>query len=190
MIKTKKDLKEYLQYEDKIYKGEKGGLQQFTISLHKYPRYYIRKYLKYLRYQEFYMNNDFYHSGNKLGFIYDLLYLYYTRKKNFLGSKIGIEIQPNCVGKGINIYHINGLVINQHALVGDNCIFHGSNCIGSSNRGVPTIGNGVEFGYGSCVIGDVCIADNIIIGAGAVVNKSFDKNGSTIAGIPAKEINN
>ena len=55
------------------------------------------------------------------------------------------------------------------------CQLHGDNCIG--NNGItlaaPRIGNRVDIGVGAKIIGNIEIADDIVIGAGAVVNKSF-----------------
>lgn len=42
---------------------------------------------------------------------------------------------------------------------------------------------------GSSVIGGVWIADNIRIGAGAVVTKSYDEEKIVIAGVPARKLN-
>lgn len=40
------------------------------------------------------------------------------------------------------------------------------------------------------MLGDVRLADNIAVGANAVVNKSFDEENIAIAGVPAKKISN
>lgn len=40
------------------------------------------------------------------------------------------------------------------------------------------------------VLGDVRLADNIAVGANAVVNKSFAEENVAIAGVPAKKISN
>ena len=65
-----------------------------------------------------------------------------------------------------------------------------NNCIG--NNGLtnlcPKIGNNVDVGFGAVIIGDIEIADDIKIGANAVVNKSFLEPGITIAGVPAKRV--
>lgn len=37
------------------------------------------------------------------------------------------------------------------------------------------------------MLGDVRLADNIAVGANAVVNKSFDEENIAIAGVPAKK---
>ena len=68
---------------------------------------------------------------------------------------------------------------------------HGNNCIGNNGKEVKaclTIGNNVDIGYGATIIGDIKIADNIIIGANSLVNKSFLESGVVIAGCPAKVI--
>ena len=48
----------------------------------------------------------------------------------------------------------------------------------------------MDVGVGAIIIGKVQIADDCVIGAGAVVTKSFLKPGTVIAGVPAKEIAN
>ena len=47
------------------------------------------------------------------------------------------------------------------------------------------IGDGVEFGVGSKVLGDITIGDNVIIGANAVVLENVPDN-CIVAGVPAK----
>ncbi len=111
-------------------------------------------------------------------------------RKNNLSLKIGVEIRPFHSGKGVRICHPN-VIINGY--VGDNCTFHGNNVIGNKKTGqkdaVPQIGNNVDIGIGAIIIGDVTVADGCIIGAGAVVTKSFTTPGAVVAGVPAKEIN-
>lgn len=49
-------------------------------------------------------------------------------------------------------------------------------------------GGGIYLGAGSKLLIGVHLADNIIVGANAVVTKSFDEPNIVIAGIPAKKI--
>ena len=56
------------------------------------------------------------------------------------------------------------------------------------NYTAPKIGNNVDLGVGASVIGDVELADNIIVAAGAVVVKSCFTEGAVLAGVPAKVI--
>ncbi len=106
-----------------------------------------------------------------------------------IGLLLKIEVSPGRVGKGVRICHPN-VIIN--GVVGENCIFHGNNVLGNKATGekskVPQIGSNVDIGIGAMIIGDVEIADNCVIGAGAVVTKSFTTPGSVIAGVPAKLI--
>lgn len=56
--------------------------------------------------------------------------------------------------------------------------------------GVPTIGNNVYLGSGCKVIGAVKVADNVAVGANAVVTKDVLEEGIAVAGIPAKKVSN
>ena len=65
------------------------------------------------------------------------------------------------------------------------------NCIGNkgiADSGVPVIGNNVNIGVGAKIIGDIYIADNVCIGANAVVTESCHVEGATLIGVPAKMI--
>lgn len=116
---------------------------------------------------------------------------FFIFRRNTLGCRIGIEINSMQIDEGFLLYHINGTVVNGSTRIGKNCRLHGNNCLGNSgpdNLKCPTLGDNVRLGVGAKVIGDVYIANNITIGAGAIVTKSFYENGITIAGIPAKKI--
>ena len=55
--------------------------------------------------------------------------------------------------------------------IGEDCILHGQNCIGNKGdadaSAAPVIGKNVDIGVGASVIGDIFIADDVKIGAGA-----------------------
>ncbi len=148
------------------------------------PRYYIYVYLKCLRKEEFYRNQD------RISFATKAIALFYERKRNKLGRQLGFCMEPNCFDEGLNIYHCGCVVVNPAAKVGKNCHLHGNNCIGNNGKTnkCPIIGDNVDVGFGAIIIGDVQIADNITIGANAVVNKSFLDPGITIAGVPAQRV--
>lgn len=59
--------------------------------------------------------------------------------------------------------------------------------VGNSGKGNPKIGNYVEFGANSIVVGPISIGNNVVIGAGSVVTKDVPDN-SVVAGVPAKVI--
>jgi serine acetyltransferase len=51
----------------------------------------------------------------------------------------------------------------------------------------PTIESGVDIGVGACILGDVTIGRDSVVGANAVVVTSFPP-GSRIVGVPARAI--
>lgn len=182
MIDTKKKLKECLEKEKKYYVSNKSFRIRMVEWAVQDPCVRIWKYQKALRYTEYY----YYQSGLKKLIFYTLC----RRKKNRLGLKLGIEITEQSFEEGLVIFHTGNIVVNGYSRIGKNCKLHGANCIG--NNGVteetPRIGNNVDIGVGAKIIGGVEIADDIVIGAGAVVNKSFLEPGCIIAGIPARKV--
>lgn len=87
--------------------------------------------------------------------------------------------------------HRGTIVVAENAHIGANCRIHAcvniGNKAGSPNK-APKIGNNVYIGPGAKIFGEITIADNITIGANAVVNKSFLEPGIDIAGVPAQKI--
>ena len=179
MITSKKSLKRILEYEKKIYIDENNKVEKlltYDVSVQ------IFRYIKLLRKTEYYHNSK--------GFFHKVLYVLCRRNKNKLGIKLGIEIWDNTFDEGLTIYHAGNIVINGMSKIGKNCKLHGSNCIGNDGKSLaaPVIGDNVRLGVGAKVVGDVRIADNIIIAAGAVVIDSCDIKGATLAGVPAKVV--
>lgn len=184
MIQDKKTLKLYLNYDKQFYFKNKRGLKILLDKLSHEYLMEIWKFVKYLRYEEYYYNTI-------KAFSHKLKFLIYRRKKSIQGIKLGLSIPKNTCGYGLMICHNGSIVINSYARIGNFAMFHGNNCIGNINNDnnlVPTIGNNCDFGFGSCVIGKTILGDNIIIGANSVINKSFPSS-STICGIPGKVIN-
>ena len=181
MIKTKADLKRYLKKEKNIYINNlpMNYLEQIITNDINLK---LWKFVKYLRYTEYYHNNK--------GVINKVGYAYFRRKQNTLGRKLGIEMWDNSVSEGLTIFHAGNIVVNGMSQIGKNLKLHGSNCIGNNGYTLesPIIGDNVRLGVGAKVIGNVKIADNITIAAGAVVVDSFEEKGITIGGIPAKKI--
>ena len=149
-----------------------------------------QKYIRQLRITERAHCN--YIKSERLNYLYKIWYLYNNFKLFKLGRKYNLDIGIHSCGEGLTIWHIaGGVVINMNAKIGKNLTLHGCNCIG--NDGIhpeiaPRIGDNVHLGFGASVIGDVFLADNIWVAAGAVVVSSFYEPGIVIGGIPAKEI--
>ena len=107
-------------------------------------------------------------------------------KANRISSKYNLELYGK-YGENLRIWHGN-IILNGNCIIGNNVNLLGNNCIGAKKGKAPVIGNNVNVGFGSVIVGDVIIADNITIGANSFVNKSFREEGVVIAGCPAKII--
>lgn len=183
MINTYHQLKKCLKV-DAIANEQRKSSQNIKDQI-LYEHHYLNwKYIKLLR-------KDEYYSNNKKG-INMLLRIYYRRKKNKLGEKLGFTIPPNVFDEGLRIWHFGNIVVNGYARVGKNCILHGDNCIGNDGltMDAPIIGDNVDIGVGAKIIGNVRIGNNVIIGANAVVTRSFEEDNIVIAGVPARKIRN
>ncbi|MFH2058553.1 MAG: serine acetyltransferase [Pseudomonadota bacterium] len=94
------------------------------------------------------------------------------------------------IGKGLIVgYGGLGIVIHADAVIGDNVYIGQGVTIGAdiSNEGAPTIKNRVYIGSGAKILGSVCIGDEVIIGANAVVVSDIPSR-CVAVGIPAKVI--
>ncbi|PYS27070.1 MAG: serine acetyltransferase [Acidobacteria bacterium] len=82
-----------------------------------------------------------------------------------------------------------GVVIHDHAVIGENCVIGHDVTIGGHGHDyrVPVLGNRVFVGVGAKIIGPVKIGDNTTIGANAVVMEDVPAN-AIVAGIPARII--
>lgn len=180
VIQTRSDLKRYLSVEKAFYLPQKRALEWILTSDNSYQIY---RYIRFLRITE-------YHYNNRKNIFNKFLYALYRRKKNILGRKLGLELWENSFSAGLKIAHAGNIVVNGHCKIGENCILHGSNCIGNSGLSseVPMLGKNIRIGVGAKIIGNVCLADNIIVAAGAVVVKSCQIEGAVLAGVPAKVV--
>jgi serine O-acetyltransferase len=105
--------------------------------------------------------------------------------------KLGFSISPNTFGPGLSIAHRGTIVVNGGARIGANCRIHVDVNIGTEagkSDSAPIIGDNCYIGPGAKIFGPVEIGSGSVIGANAVVNKSFREGRQTIGGIPAKVI--
>jgi serine O-acetyltransferase len=108
-----------------------------------------------------------------------------------ISVKLGYSISPNTFGPGLSIAHRGTVVVNGGARIGANCRLHVDVNIGTEAgkaSASPIIGDNCYIGPGAKLFGEILIGPNTVIGANAVVNKSFPEGNQTIAGIPAKAI--
>ena len=163
-----------LAYEKKLYfTGKKDYL---TAMVTHEDNYLIWKYMTFLRREEA--------ARSKL------TAYFWRRKKNNLGSRLGLQIYAGTCARGLHIWHYGSVIISGDAVVGENCTIHGQACIGSDGASdvAPVLGKNVDIGVGAKIIGGVTLADNIRVGAGAVVVKSCETPGATLVGVPARQV--
>ena len=144
-------------------------------------KYYIRRYLRFLRKEEQY---TFTKQKKMLAYCYKAC-------KNRLGSRLGFIISAGCFAEGLQIEHYGSIIVNPKARIGRNCKIHGNCCIGSTGGypdDSPIIGDNVDIGQGAQILGGIRIADGVRIGAGAVVVKDILDSGVTVVGVPGKII--
>lgn len=177
---TKKELKEIIKEDKKIYFYNEDIEKRCFHLLVKSFWFEAGKYIIISR-------KAGYYKENRKKFINKILCIYYMKKKNKLGRKLGLDIAPSYFGRRIKIWHGN-VVINYNSIIGDDCEFHGNNCIGNNYGFCPILGNNIDIGVGANIIGNVKLEDNIVVGANALVNKSFLEKNIVIAGVPAKKI--
>lgn len=105
-------------------------------------------------------------------------------------AKIGMDVymQPQ------NIVYANTIIADHVSMCGACNVGHDSivneYCTLSPRTlicGNVTVGKGVFFGVGSCVLPGVRIGDGAVIGAGSVVNRDVHPN-SVWAGVPIKHV--
>ncbi|EGA70266.1 hexapeptide repeat-containing transferase [Vibrio sinaloensis DSM 21326] len=161
-IKTFNQLTSVLSYEMKVNDSSKSKLIVFMLRVCNYFSNFSKPW-RYLFYPVFVLNR--------------LLVEY------LLGTEIPFTTS---IGKGFRIYHGYGIVINSNTRIGENCSIRHGVTIGNKTlrdgtpSAAPVIGDNVEFGAGSIVIGDICIEDNARVGAGVVVTKDIQANQTVV----------
>ena len=170
MITSKLLLKETLNIEGEIYKGHRAFLRLTETDI-------LWSYIKRLRLTEYYIN-----TGHRyLGKLSKLLL-------HRMQCKYGIHIPVNTCDVGLSIAHIGPIIINSDARIGKNVRIHvGVNIGDNGGENVPRIGNNVYIGPGAKIFGKIEIADDVKIGANAVVNRSCNQKKALLVGVPAVE---
>ena len=178
MISTKQKYRKVVKYEySKYFTSKKDYLKNFFLNN---SNYVIWNYQKILR------KTELYYNISRKNRIYFPIYIYYKRKKERLGNKLGLSIEINVFEEGLVIYHYGNIVVNGYCKIGKDCKLHGGNCIGNNGKTKesPIIGDSCDVGFGAIIIGGICLGDNVVIGANSLVNKSYGDN-LVIAGSPA-----
>jgi serine O-acetyltransferase len=185
MIKSKKDYYYYLE-ADRIALSRKNiGTYDYKAIIKNmiFPDY-IWEFQKTLRKLEFIKNTS-------PSFIDKINYFFVLKKFNRLSYKLGFTIPINVFGPGLSIAHYGTIIVNTGAKVGANCRLHAGVNIGTEagySDKAPVLGDNIYIGPGAKLFGAITIADNVAIGANAVVNRTVNTSNVAIGGIPAKKI--
>lgn len=174
MIRNKNDYNKFVAFEKTLYKQRRRLLFSPTVSEKKM----IWKYLCLLRICEYYFNT---HKK--------IRYYFFAYLKNLMRIKTGFSIPLNVCDMGLKVNHL-GIIHLSAEHVGKNVIIAGS-CSAIKNglkEGSPVIGDGCFLGINSIFIGPIKVPNGCLIGAGALLTKTFANENMIIAGSPAKEI--
>lgn len=119
--------------------------------------------------------------GKPRGVVRGFMYLLFRA----LSSRRGILIPRSVtLGDGCNFGHAFNIIINKNAIIGKNCNFAHNVTIGSTSEQAPRLGDNIYIGPNSVIYGDIELGSNTVIGAGAIINKTF-KGNCLIVGNPA-----
>jgi serine O-acetyltransferase len=94
------------------------------------------------------------------------------------------------LGRRVRIWHHGGIVIHARSIGNDVHLRHNTT-LGVARTGenwdLPMIGDRVDIGCGACVLGDVHVGDDAVIGANAVVTHDVPPGGVAV-GVPARVV--
>lgn len=183
MILNKNDLLYYLEC-DRISLNRRRNYSFVERIKRLIVRDEIWYFQKVLRRTEYYTNI-------KKNTFQKILYLHYYLKLRKISIRLGFSIPVNVFGPGLSIAHYGTIIVNKGAKVGANCRLHANVNIGTAagdKHKAPRLGDNIYIGPGAKIFGSIVLANNIAIGANAVVNKSFDEENIMIAGVPAKRV--
>ncbi len=116
--------------------------------------------------------------------------LYHRWRFGRLRLLCNFTIPLNCFDAGLSIAHAGTIIVNNSCRVGENCRIQTGVTLGATNgsKQAPQLGNNIFLGDGCKLIGGISIADDVCIGANAVVISDICEPGTTWAGIPAKKV--
>jgi len=102
----------------------------------------------------------------------------------------GIDLPYNAkIGRRFRIAHHGAVFIGSRE-IGDDVTIRHSVTIGlkrKTERLAPIIGNRVEIGPGACIVGDIQVGDDSLVGANTVVAQNVPP-GSVVLGVPGRFI--
>ena len=140
---------------------------------------------KYFKYRKIVTNS----KNNKLIRLYCL---YKIKKMDaFNNASLGTKLEKSSKIESQPIFPhgLNGIMISKFATIGKNCVIYHQVTIGSKDdKTAPTIGNNVVIYPGAKIIGNIKIADDVIIGTNAVVTRDCLESGVILGWVSARVI--
>lgn len=181
MIRTKEDLKYYLEEDEKRCPNRYKHL--LIKWLTRSDEYYNIAFMRTLRHYEYYLN--------KKRNIFDLIpYLWYWWNYRRLKLKTNVFLAPNVADSGFFLVHPGFFRAGSWVHIGKKCTILPMVLIGKKKPHVECeafIGDNCYISTGVTILAPVKIGNNVIIAAGAVVNKDVPDN-AIVAGVPAKVV--
>lgn len=175
MIKTKEDLKRYLEADRNRYPTPPRFISQV---LHT-EKYFVWNQIQNLRKLEYYQNTQT-NIFRKILYYLQMIKYYRIMHRN------QIYIYPNVFGPGLYIPHLGRILTPPHASIGTNCTIRPGFLI-ATNLGTKntktrpiTIGDNVEFSEG-CKVLCKRIGNNVTVGPNAVLLRNVPDNTTVIA---------
>lgn len=123
-----------------------------------------------------------YHHNSRRNLWHLFWYFYHLLLMKIVLRRNCSEIPINVFGKGLVIWHLQRIIVNGNAKVGDYCSISSGVVIAQAHDKCPIIGNYVELMIDSKVLGDISIADHVRIGADALVLKTIAESDTTWGG--------
>ena len=178
MIETKKDLLYYIE-QDRLALHIDHIKPKWNDEIWKYE-IILRKH-------------EYYHNKKKKSLLDKMLLKHYSKIHHKLSIKYTTSVPINVCGPGLSIAHFGALYINSKSKIGKNLRIQSGVTIGGSystpNR-FPILGDNVYIGTGAKILGGITIANDVAIGANAVVVKDILEEATSHAGVPSKKVSN
>ena len=176
MIDSKETYQQYIRQDQlALGRGKDAGPRLFADEIWKF---------------EILLRKVEYDLNCRRGAVGKLIGKWHKMRFHRLSVRLGFTIPPNVLGPGLSIPHYGTIVVHGNVRAGKNCRLQEGVTIGATggSHEAAVIGDNCYFGSGAKVIGAVHIADDVAVGANAVVTKDIAERGTTWAGVPARKI--
>lgn len=111
---------------------------------------------------------------------------------NYIYYHFGCDISPKAdIANNVVFPHPIGIVIGDGVKIQENVIIYQNVTLGKKEKkgisGYPTVEKGTIIYPCSCIIGDIVLKENTVVGAGSVITKTTEA-GCTYCGVSAKKL--